>query len=106
MPELLVYVTAPDLDTAKTIARTVIEKKLAACANILPGSQSIFNWQGKIDETSEIPIVFKTTQIVYPELEGAIVSLHPYECPCILALPVNQGFAPFLDWIRESVKPT
>lgn len=100
-----VYITAPDMQTAETIGAYLVENHLAACANILPGMQSIYRWQGKVERGQEVVLIAKTTQNRVEEVIGAVKSLHPYECPCIVSLPVEGGFPPYLKWIEDqSVK--
>lgn len=96
---LLVYVTAPDAACAKTLSRTVVEERLAACSNLLEGMHSIYHWQDKIVESTEVVCLFKTTRERSADLMARIRALHPYEVPCIVALPIQAGFTPFLEWI-------
>ncbi|MEJ5358103.1 MAG: divalent-cation tolerance protein CutA [Desulfobacterales bacterium] len=99
-----VYMTAPSLEEAQRIGRALVEEGLAACVNALPGMRSIYVWEGKVEEASEAVLVAKTTAAQVEELFAAVKRLHPYECPCMLSFKVQEGFAPFLDWIRESVR--
>lgn len=101
---LFVYVTAPSQEIAKTIAMAVVEEGTAACVNIIGPISSVFSWQGKVEEASEFAMVMKTTQAIYHKLEARIRSLHPYDCPCIIALPVSAGSATFLNWIHASTR--
>lgn len=96
---VFVYVTMPSLDAARDMAAAVVEDHLAACANILPAMQSIYRWQGKIEQAEESVLIFKTTSAHVTALESRILSLHPYDVPCIVALPVAAGHAPYLQWI-------
>ena len=98
---LLVYVTCPSEQVAADIAKTVVEKKLAACGNILPAGRSFFQWDGKIEEATEATIIFKTTQEAWLALRVAIEQMHPYDVPCIVAVSVEDGHAPFLQWVRD-----
>ncbi len=77
---------------------------LAACVNAIPGMRSVYLWEGKIEEASEAVLVAKTTAERMEELSAAVKRLHPYECPCILGLTVQEGFEPFLGWIRQSLR--
>lgn len=101
---VFVYVTVPPAG-ARRLARAVVEDRLAACANILPGMTSVYHWQGKIEEAEEAVIVFKTRAGLFPALEARVKELHSYETPCIVALPVEAGHAPYLEWIRAETKP-
>ena len=96
---VFVYVTVPDRQTAARIAEAVVGERLAACANILPGMQSLYHWQGKIEKAEEVVVIFKTPAAQFTAIESRIKSLHPYDTPCIVALPVSAGHAPYLRWI-------
>jgi periplasmic divalent cation tolerance protein len=103
MPVMFVYVTASDVEEAKTIGRRLVEEQLAACANILPGATSIFRWQGKLEEASEAVLILKTTEQKLETLIERAKALHSYDCPCIEALPVVEGNRDFLEWVvRET----
>ena len=96
---LLVLANVPDLECAQLVARTLIESRLAACVNLLPAVQSIYRWQGKIEEATEITLLIKTTSQHYDSLQQVIVKLHPYDVPEIIAIPIVAGYAPYLQWI-------
>lgn len=100
---VLVYVTCPTEEIAADIAQAMIEKQYAACANILPAGRSFFRWEGKIEEAAEATIFFKTTRSNWPELCKAIVKAHPYDVPCVLSLPIEDGHGAFLQWVKDSV---
>jgi periplasmic divalent cation tolerance protein len=101
---LLVMTNVPDASVATVLARHLVANKLAACVNLLPGVQSIYRWQGAIEAANEITMIIKTTQARYLELETAIQTLHPYQVPEIIALPISGGFPPYLDWIAQETK--
>jgi periplasmic divalent cation tolerance protein len=96
---LLVMTTAPDIATAQKIARALVERRLAACVNILAPCQSIYNWQGAVEDSNEVPMMIKTTAARYGALEAAITAIHPYEVPEIVALPLSHGLPEYLNWI-------
>jgi periplasmic divalent cation tolerance protein len=96
----ILLVTAPP-DEAEALADTLVENRLVACANLLPGVQSIFWWQGKRDEAQETLVVFKTTRALAQRATDAVVAAHPYETPEVLVLPILGGHAPYLDWVRS-----
>lgn len=100
-----VYVTVPEPEVAKTIARNVVEEGFAACANVFPHVTSYFIWQGSLDEVQEVVLVLKTTQHMFKKLEARIRGLHPNKCPCIVALPIVEGAADFVNWVHGSVRP-
>jgi periplasmic divalent cation tolerance protein len=98
----LVLCTCPDKDSAQTIAEQLVDQSLAACVNILPGITSIYCWQGKRENAQELLLVIKTTKNVYDALEKAIIRLHPYELPEIIAVNIENGNAGYLNWISDS----
>jgi periplasmic divalent cation tolerance protein len=101
---LLVLTNVPDATIATTIARRLVELRVAACVNILPQVQSIYRWQGMIEEAGELSLLIKTTQARYAELEAAIKALHPYDVPEIIAMPIVQGMPTYLNWISAETK--
>ena len=98
---MIVYVTAGSTEEAHTIARDVVDKKLAACANILQSVTSIYRWAGAIQEENETVLILKSTTDNIAALTEAIKQRHTYDCPCIVALPIEGGNADFLDWINQ-----
>ena len=100
MSALIVITNTPDRDVALKIARALIERKLAACVNILPECTSIYRWQGKLETATEVPLMIKTRAAIYDDVEAAIKSLHPYELPEIVAVPIERGLPDFLEWIN------
>ncbi len=102
MKNLLVITTFPDADTARQIGTALVQKQLAACVNITPGIESIFQWKGKLDYEPEVLALFKTSEEAYPALEAALLELHPYDLPEVIAIEIAQCSKPYLDWIRES----
>ncbi|HEX4084146.1 MAG TPA: divalent-cation tolerance protein CutA [Chthoniobacteraceae bacterium] len=105
MPEeaIIVYCTFPDADAARNAARTLVEQRLAACASILPGVESIYRWKGAIETASEVLLLIKTTSGKYQMLETRILALHPYEVPEIVSVRIDAGNPPYLHWIGENV---
>lgn len=102
---ILVYVTAPDGETAVALAKTMVEQRLAACANILGPITSVYWWDGKVNTEAEVGLILKTRQSLVPELTAALRQAHPYECPCVVALPITGGNPDFLAWIAAETKP-
>lgn len=96
---LVVLCNLPDEALARTLARELVEARLAACANVLPAVASVYRWQGRTEEATEVPLLIKTTRGCYPALERALRARHPYELPEILALPVAGGFQDYLRWV-------
>ncbi len=101
MDAFFVYVTVPDEAEAKQIARLVVEERLAACANLLGAIQSVYWWEGEICEGKEVALILKTSTARKAELIDRIKQLHPYDCPCIVCLPIADGNPDFLDWIGK-----
>ena len=100
---VLVYVTCPSEETAHEIGRAMVEKQHAACANIIPGMKSIYRWQGQIESANETILILKTVKHNWSALFDAVKAMHPYDVPCIVALPVEGGHKPYLEWIGQSV---
>ena len=101
----IVFVTAPSMEAARELAAAALEARAAACANLLPGVESHYWWQGELEKSAEVLIVFKTTQAQLPALEKTVLARHPYDTPEFVALPIAQGSARYLQWIADSVKP-
>jgi periplasmic divalent cation tolerance protein len=101
---LAVYCTVSGEQEAKMIARTLLQKKLAACCNIVPAIYSIYFWEGEIKESGESLLIIKTTQKVYEQLEKEIKMIHSYSVPEIIATKVETGSTAYFDWILESVE--
>ncbi len=98
----IVLCTCPDRASAETIATAVVERGQAACVNIIPDLTSIYKWQGKLESASELLLVIKSTPSAYNQLQQTIQSLHPYELPEIIAVPIEAGFPPYLNWIDDN----
>ena len=103
---IFLYVTAPNSETAARIGRTLIEEKLAACANISAEMRSIYEWEGRVEVQLETPMIIKTSAQAAPNARNRILELHPHDVPCIASLSVDpeNSHAPFLDWVRECTK--
>jgi periplasmic divalent cation tolerance protein len=98
----LVLVTAPDLRTARKLARAALQARLVACVNLVPKLESHFWWQGRIDRSLEVLLLFKTTNARLAGLEKLIVARHPYDMPEIIALSLSRGNGRYLNWLTES----
>jgi len=102
MSDVLVVMTnAPDMDVARKIAADLLERKLAACINIVSGCESHYVWKGKLERATEVQVQIKTTVSRYTEIETSIRALHPYDVPEIIALPVSRGSHDYLAWVAE-----
>ena len=100
-----VYCTVPDEETARAIAHRIVEARLAACVNLLGPIHSVYRWEGKVEAADEWALIAKTVASSFRSLRDRIRALHPYDCPCIVALPVTGGWPAFLDWIRAETGP-
>jgi periplasmic divalent cation tolerance protein len=100
-PILVVLCTCPDDSVAKKLAGGLVEQRLAACVNVLPGIRSIYRWQGRVQDDGEVLMVIKSSQETYAALERWLSEQHPYELPEIIALPVERGLPGYLEWVAE-----
>ena len=96
---LLVLTTFPQRETAEVLARQLLATRLAACVQIGATVHSLYHWHGEIETADETPVAIKTRVALYPKLEAAIRSLHPYELPEIIAVPITHGLPAYLEWI-------
>ena len=101
----LVYMTFGNMEEARTVARHLVEARLAACANIFENMNSFYMWDGRLQDDREVAVVAKTTGSRLPQLIEAVRQAHSYEVPCIVSLPVTGGHQPFLDWIAAETQP-
>lgn len=99
-----VFVTAPNITVARKLAAAALKERLAACANLVPKIESHYWWQGQIESSSEVLILFKTTSDKVAELESCVVKMHPYDTPEFIAATLDHGAQKYLDWISASVK--
>lgn len=102
---LVVLCTFPDASKARQIGAALVERQVAACVNVVPGLRSIYRWQGQVEDDAEVLALIKTTRATYPRLEAAILELHPYDTPEVLALSVQQGAEAYLKWVAECCGP-
>ena len=102
---LVVLVMAPPGDGAAALARTLVEERLAACVNLIPGARSVYRWEGAVMDEPEQLLLIKTTAERYAALEARVRALHGYEVPEIIAIPVERGLAAYLAWVREQTAP-
>jgi periplasmic divalent cation tolerance protein len=96
---LLVLTQMPDHASAQALARALVEDRLAACVSVGAPVDSLYHWHGQIETAREVPVTIKTRQTRYAAVEAAIVARHPYELPEILAVPIQDGLEPYLEWI-------
>ncbi len=102
---LVVLTNLPDRASADKLADSLIEKRLAACVNILAPCRSVYRWKDAVQHDEEHPMLIKTTAERYPALEQAIRAGHPYELPEIIAVPIERGLPQYLEWVASETKP-
>ena len=100
----VVFVTVPDADVGRKLARAVLEARLAACVNIIPGLESHYWWQGKLDTSAEVLLLIKTTKPKLKALQKLVVVKHPYDTPEFVAIPASTVAEKYMTWVRDSVK--
>ena len=101
----LVITNLPNQDSAAKLAHVLVERRLAACVNILSPCRSVYRWQGKTEDAEEFPMLIKTTKDRYADLEAAIRAGHPYELPEIIAIPLSGGLPAYLEWVDSETRP-
>ncbi len=99
---IVVLITAPNADEAAAIAKAIVDEHLAACVNLVRDIRSIYRWQGKIEDDSEVLLVVKTRYGLFRRLAERVKQLHSYDVPEIIALPIIDGHEDYLNWIQES----
>ncbi len=102
---MVVLVTAPDAETGARLARSLVEERLAACANLIPGVRSIYRWEGRVQDDAEVLLVLKTRAERVDALAARVSELHPYDVPEVVALPAVGGSRAYLDWVRGESRP-
>lgn len=105
MAVIAVLTNLPDSESAFNLARQIVQLRLAACANVLAPVRSFYRWEGRDEEATEHPVLFKSTADRYDALERAIRERHPYSVPEIVAWPVERGLADYLDWVERETRP-
>ena len=99
---MVIFCTVPDRESGERISRVLVEERLAACVNLLPGLTSIYRWQGQIHQDTECLLLIKSTGARFEVLADRLRGLHPYDVPEIIALPVSAGDPAYLNWITEN----
>jgi periplasmic divalent cation tolerance protein len=97
----VVLVTAPSAEVGAAIARTLVEERHVACANLVPGVRSIYRWEGRIEDDEEVLLILKTRAECCDAVAARVKDLHPYALPEVIALPVTDGSRAYLDWVRH-----
>ncbi|WP_339744072.1 divalent-cation tolerance protein CutA [uncultured Rubinisphaera sp.] len=99
----LIYSTTSSVEEANSIGKTLVQERLAACVNILPGMQSIYKWQDQLETSQEAVLLVKTTTDRSREVIERIETLHSYDCPAVIVLDIAAGSLSYLNWLRDQV---
>lgn len=105
MDYLFIYMTAATRDEAYKISEDLLSRQLIACANILPSMESVYIWEGRVQKSAEVSVIFKTRAELFTPIKERVLDLHSYSCPCLVALPLVDGHPDFLQWISQSTLP-
>lgn len=106
MEAILVITNLPDRESARNLAEKLVDERLAACVNLLAPCESVYRWQGRIENAQEVPLLIKTLKAHYGKVEKTIRQCHPYELPEIIAVPITAGLPAYLDWLgAETINP-
>ena len=100
----LIYITAKDKEEARNIGKELVGSKLAACVNIIDKMNSFYWWEGKVQDDNEAILIAKTKESLVSELIEKVKSMHSYECPCIVSLPLLEGNKEYLEWVEKETK--
>jgi periplasmic divalent cation tolerance protein len=106
MNQRMIYMTASSQSEAERIARTLVVERLAACVNVLPSVQSVYRWQGQVESATEVALIAKTRADLVDQLTSRVLSLHSYQCPCVVSLALEGGNPEFLSWIMSETDST
>ena len=102
--KIVVLVTCGSPEEGRKVARALVERRLAACVNVVAGVESVYRWKGAVEEASECLLLAKTTRVQFEPLQSAVRELHSYELPEVVALPIVDGLDSYLSWIAASVE--
>jgi periplasmic divalent cation tolerance protein len=101
----LIYITAGDIEKAGVIGKVLVSERLAACVNIIDNIRSMYWWQGEIQDEREVIVIAKTKESLVPEVIEKVKSIHSYDCPCVVSLPIVDGNKEFLEWVENETMP-
>jgi periplasmic divalent cation tolerance protein len=99
-----IYITTGSMDEAKMIGKNLVTSRLAACVNIIDNMQSMYWWEGEIQDDREVILIAKTRESLVPELIEKVKSIHSYDCPCVVSLLISDGNKAFLKWIEDETR--
>ncbi len=103
-PMAVVYCTCPDVTAAERLASTLVDERLVACVNLIPGVRSFFRWEGQVCDEAEVLLVIKTREALVDELARRVADLHPYDVPEVISLPITGGLPDYLAWVAASTE--
>ncbi len=103
--KIAVFSMCETREQAEKLANALVERRLAACVNILPAAASVYHWQGKIENAEEIPVIIKSRRGLFPALREEILRLHSYDVPEVIALPILEGSPSYLQWLDKELLP-
>lgn len=103
MKTIFVYMTAGSAEEAKKVGRALLEAGLVACVNIIDNMNSLYVWNGEVQDEKEVVVIAKTTENVLTDLMEKVRAVHSYEVPCIVSIPIEDGYPPFLRWVEQEV---
>ena len=101
---IVIFCTVPSKDVGNKIGSALVDKKVAACVNIVPGLTSIYEWKGKVCNDEECLLIVKSRKALFERIKKEILQLHPYELPEVISLQITDGLEPYLGWIAENTK--
>ncbi|KAF8718130.1 hypothetical protein HU200_003801 [Digitaria exilis] len=104
VPSIVVYVTVPNREAGKKLSQSIISEKLAACVNIVPGIESVYWWEGKVQSDAEELLIIKTRESLLDALTEHVKANHEYDVPEVIALPITGGNTKYLEWIKNSTR--
>ena len=104
MNACIIYITAGSREEAVAVGRRLVEARLVACANVLPAITSLFWWEGAVEEDEEVALIVKTRRDLVDSVVAEVKAVHSYDCPCVIALPIEGGNGDFLNWIAKETK--
>jgi periplasmic divalent cation tolerance protein len=100
----VILITVPTAEVGERLARALVEERLAACVNRVPGLTSIYRWQGKVERDPEELLIVKTRQELVPDVTARVKVLHPYQVPEVIALPIKAGLTDYLEWVADETR--
>ena len=101
---VMVFITCPDAESGARIARTLVEKGLAACVNLVKGVKSVYRWKGKVEEADEVLLIAKTRASLVEQLKEEVKAIHPYQVPEVVCTPITAALEEYVRWLEESTQ--